>query len=316
LVPSFYLIGAQKAATTNFADLVFAHSSLVPPPRLLELDESFYYKELTVFNGWRYKELGKDAWLQYWPKCDENYDFTMDATPSYLASDSTPSRITSWYGGFANQIIFMVLLREPLDRMWSSFHHISSLGALPGEQFQQYVNQSVQNIKSGCATGRRYDDEHDLRHCINPDNVRFGDPFRLSLYVPQLHNWLSNFPAKNFIIVPWKVFTKPDVNPEPLLQYVVKDRMHATLPASSSMDPLDEKKYTTKGKKPRVSLEADLKLLDPKTRAELYEVMETLAGAKPLAKLLVPKMKEGLKVFGYEGGDSESALEEFIKAHW
>jgi len=311
LVPSLYLIGTQKAATTNFADKILHTANFVAEPHLDDSESSIHYKELTVFNDeGRLQALGKQGWLDYWPDCEDPVEFAMDATPNYLASANAPGNLVSWYGRLAKQITIVALLREPLARLHSSFYQLQAYSNESKETFTSYVHRAVFNAESGCLSGNVYENVSLLAACENPDYAPIGDPLRLSLYAPELANWLRYFPAKNFVISPWKLYTHSEPGNESLVHYVLNGRMNCTFVGDKTALP---DKYHN----PRPTFVEAMSSLIPEEKEKLKKLVTNLAGGHILAVTLSPFMKKGLVLFGYGGSaDDIPAIAKHIEDHW
>jgi len=315
LVPSLYLIGTQKAATTNFADKILQNASFVAKPHLGKNDKSIYYKELSVFNNeYRMKDLGKQGWLDYWPDCEDPFEFSMDATPGYLASANAPGSLVSWYGRLAKQITIVALLRNPLNRMHSAFYHMQTFLKPGTETFTDYVHRALFNAEKGCLSGREYESLSSLAACNEPDYVPIGDPFRLSLYTPELMNWLRYFPAKNFIISPWKLYVDPVPGQESLVHHVMSSRMNCTFVGDGLPMPNN---YHNKLKDKRPDVADAVSLLMPGDEHKLKKLLAVLAGSRSMAMMLSPYMKKGLELFGYKGhAENIPAIAKHLQDHW
>jgi hypothetical protein len=177
LAPTFFLIGAQKSATTNFAARFAQVALSVVPPKPRKSDPSFFWKELHVFDSKeRYSKLGLQGWLDYYPKCSRTAYFVgMDATPSYLSSAMAPTLMRARYKWFSNKLNFLVILRSPLYRMRSAFYHARDNNACRWNpnfcgSFGFYVANALANNRWGCPSGKSYLTRAELKTCGSPDN--------------------------------------------------------------------------------------------------------------------------------------------------
>merc|ERR1712113_715227 len=91
--------------------------------------------------------MGRTRWADCYTPCQDNSrQVAVDATPTYLASDAAPALIASWYGSLATNLRFVVVMREPLDRMQSAYyynkiHYATKASAQP--TFQLYVENEI-----------------------------------------------------------------------------------------------------------------------------------------------------------------------------
>ena len=108
-LPNFMCIGAAKSGTTTLYDILKQHPDIYIPafkePHFFDIPENYN-------NGidW-YKK-------NYFRKVDRS--IVADFTPSYFFEKETPKRI---FKDLGNQIKFVVLLRNPVDRAYSHYLH-------------------------------------------------------------------------------------------------------------------------------------------------------------------------------------------------
>merc|ERR1719387_1585242 len=88
LVPIFYLIGAQKCATSSFAE-EFAKGYNVVLPEMGSWTKSqrmLLSKELHFFDYPERYNKGQHFWLSHWPTCPRTHMVAAEFTPSYLST--------------------------------------------------------------------------------------------------------------------------------------------------------------------------------------------------------------------------------------
>eukprot|EP00929_Paragymnodinium_shiwhaense_P025804 TRINITY_DN15524_c0_g1_i1.p1 TRINITY_DN15524_c0_g1~~TRINITY_DN15524_c0_g1_i1.p1 ORF type:complete len:479 (+),score=62.60 TRINITY_DN15524_c0_g1_i1:77-1513(+) len=300
LVPRFFLLGAQKAATTNFFNRIMdVGTDYVAAVNTA--DPTWFWKEPHVFD-WdeRFYGLGRGGWLQYYPECSsKKHTIGVDATPSYISSPVTPGRIIQWYGPLlAPRLEFLVILREPLSRMHSSFYH-GKQWAFQGLTFDAYINRALANTRLGCASGRMFASSTTVAGCQNPDDMPLGDPYHLSLYVPQLYRWLTAYQPRQFVICPMMAWVAPGPGVPSLVEYITS-RLGGgiKLGMSTSAHPKQTPSAGRVGSQ-NPDLETDLQSLSVGVWESLKAVMNLHASPSAIGKLLAPHMSTGLSVFGY-----------------
>lgn len=119
LVPSVFLLGVQKAATSTQA------GELVRSPDMVFGNRG---KELHVFDHMESfkSNRGRAGYINLFPLCKLNDSrASMDATPYYFHSTFAPRGIRAFYSGeLAGRLRFIVSIREPAQRMFSAFHRV------------------------------------------------------------------------------------------------------------------------------------------------------------------------------------------------
>lgn len=329
IAPRFYLLGAQKSATTNFATKILWSGLSMVPPTPKPNDPPYYWKELHMFdNRSRAERVTRQGWLRYYPLCSSTtYAVGIDATPSYLSNEGAPKRLSSWYTPDLNKKLeFLVLLRQPFNRMKSSFYTAAlHTDACKKNQyycktFGYYLAHALENYRNGCPSGKNFASSSELHACEAPDDIvegMKGDPFHLSLYGPQLARWFSLFSAPQFVIAPFLTYVAPKKGVGSLVEFVAS-RLGSAVRGGPDGTGAIPKTSTNSGRKTQYPpLEESLKPLKTNDLYELTDALSTSSGPGPLASLLRPQMQEGLVLFGYKGdiGDEE-AIAHWIKDNW
>lgn len=326
LAPTFFLLGAQKSATTNFASRFAEVALSVVPPKPRKSDPSYFWKELHVFDSEeRYNQLGLNGWLDYYPQCSAtSFTVGMDATPSYISSSMAPALMRARYKWFGNKLDFLVILRSPLHRMRSAFYHAVDNGGCnrnPNlcKSFGHYLAAALSNNRQGCPSGKHYSTLAELKTCTSPDHIwdgGAGDPFHLSFYVPQLEHWFSHFEPQQFVIAPMLTYVAPFFGMPSLVEYMAQ-RIGSSIKVNTLTSALPKGTKNSGKRHSYPTLEEDLAGLSKSDEKELGQVLTQKAGPEALGKLLSPKMEKGLTLFGYPGKhDNVDAISLYIRSSW
>jgi hypothetical protein len=316
LVPRFYLIGAQKSATSSFASELNRWTTNVVLPEMTSWSNSerlLFSKELHFFDAPRRWNKGKQFWLNHWPKCPATHMLAADFTPSYLSTWEAPLRLQQTYGQQGTALTFLVILREPIARMQSSFYHGIASGWVSPEfkTFQQYVDIALSKFNH-----KQYRKFHDCQPKPNQGMGFVGSsgvPFSLSLYLDQIKNWLAHFNPEQFLVVPMKAY----VDPQPgnkygrLVEFVVK--WHGlNMKAPAQRVKVKEPPRLNVHKHPEVA--QDLK---PDTYIRLKQIFNVATGPHKLAALLSYNMQKGLILFGYPGAATNKGwIAHYLEQNW
>jgi len=228
-VPTLYILGAQKAATTSlFHDL----ESL----GLMYVTNSDNGKEFHFLDNWEEKAGNYSyethiAWLGKMPFCPTEGDeqkVLMDATPCdvrmvplptgtrptgshwgryFLTHKGTlpstsgsemdlPGLLQQFYGEHQRKLVFVVMLREPLSRMQSAWYHSRTVdpAELPWEQCRDCMAASFAEALN--ATVAR----------ASSPSPTYDDWMWASMYGRQLKHWMSVYDSSHFIIVPQRTY--------------------------------------------------------------------------------------------------------------
>jgi Sulfotransferase domain len=188
LLPDFIIIGTQRGGTTSL------YSYLVEHPGI----GAASIKEVHYFDTPHYKQ--GLAWYQaHFPSLLEKYyaqhvhklDFmTGEASPYYLFHPHVPRRVAN----VLPEVKLIVMLRNPVDRAYSHYHHERAGGHEHLATFEEAIEQEE----------RRLAGELDK---MQADEFYASYPFRhfsylaRGIYIDQLQRWLSFFPREQVLIL-------------------------------------------------------------------------------------------------------------------
>lgn len=314
LVPSFYLIGAQKAATSSFAADLVDHAGkkvvLAEMTTWSDGQRMLFSKELHFFDNSHRFQKGKQFWLDHWPQCPSTHMVAADFTPSYLSTWEAAMRLKQMYGPQSWKLSFLIILREPLARMQSSYYHGISDGWVSNQYktFQLYVEAAVWKYRHG-----KYRKFHD---CVPTPSVgkdffgTSGVPFSLSLYLQQIKHWTVHFNPNQIMIAPMKAYIKPKGGKKLVNMVSSWNGLDVkTLPKQKV-----QKKAPHLNTHPHPTVAQDLK---PQTFIKIKQIFNQATGPHKLAALLSPLMNQGLVLYGYPGKSSNrNWIARYLQNHW
>ena len=186
LLPDFLIIGTQRGGTTSLYRYLKAH------PCVGETSN----KDLHFFDRRFHKGL---AWYRgHFPTKIEKYYaqhlrgrvfVTGEASPSYLFHPHAPKRAAQT----VPHVKLIVLLRNPVSRAYSQYHHAVKLGyetlsfeeAIKGEE-----ERTAREREKILADGYYYSEEYKHRSYLSK-----------GIYVDQLQAWMRLFPRDQFLIL-------------------------------------------------------------------------------------------------------------------
>jgi hypothetical protein len=178
-LPDFVIFGAQRSGTTYLYDLLVQHPSV----------HAASHKEVHFFD-YHYRR-GERWYRGNFPSAQQDGNggglVCGEATPTYVAYESAPARVRE----LMPDVKLIALLREPVARAVSHYHHFRRLG---NEQrsFEDAIDWEYGYLSSG------------NRPLLLDSPDRGSDQLYLSLsaYAPQLELWLSTFPREQLYIAP------------------------------------------------------------------------------------------------------------------
>lgn len=178
-LPSFLIIGAQKAGTSSLFYYVAKHSRVVASE----------IKEVQFFT--RRYHWGVRAYRAFFPRLEKgllNEPFQVgEATPYYLFSQEVPGRVRD----LLPSVKLVTLLREPVARAYSHYKHCVRRG-MESRPFEEAFQEDIRKFNREGSIDKQPDEsEFEYRH---HSYVRRG------LYLTQLQRWWACFGREQLMI--------------------------------------------------------------------------------------------------------------------
>jgi len=185
VLPSFIIIGAQKSGTTSLFKYLCAHPQVLPPLRkevnflvhrrpLLEY-RAYFPLERTTHR--RAQKLGQPV-------------ITGEASIAYMTCHRVARRICAELP----DVKLLVVLRNPVDRALSHYHHARALGWELLATFEAALDAEAARLDD---IGLGWNEDH---WRSNSPYMRFGYTAR-GLYYDQLRPWFDVFPRSQIKVI-------------------------------------------------------------------------------------------------------------------
>ena len=172
---NFFGLGAQKSGTTTLHDILKQHPDVVLPK----------YKESHYFNDEETYKKGLDYYFSFYFPPIPDHKVVGEIDPEYLACKTCPERIKEAFG---EELKFIIILRNPIDRAYSSYLMAKSRG-YEKLSFEKALESELERV-----------------------NTSFGKVHLSyvgrSLYSPQIQSYFNTFPSENFYIIKFENFTQ------------------------------------------------------------------------------------------------------------
>lgn len=199
-LPNILLIGAQKGGSSALAHWLFTHGVCRPTAFPGENWRS-HRKEAHYFDKDDRFEQGIKFYAKRFYNCT-SADYSMDATPAYLAF---PDRIKRTYDEAGNNqtenLKIVVILREPIARDLSVYNHKASL-------FREQADRNVfwrnaVNKKSGNLLPFEEYARTAFSHMLHPEEPCAESPvsFCYGLYAMFLKRWMQLFRHRQILVL-------------------------------------------------------------------------------------------------------------------
>jgi len=206
VLPDFLIIGAQKAGTTSLASYLAAHPKVVPPKR-----KEVHFFDLNYGRGlkWYRSHFSIAVGKKLWSCMRSRPLLTGEATPYYIFHPLAASRAFDLLP--AARII--VLLRDPVDRAYSHYHHEVRLGA-ESLSFEDAIEAEDRRIA-----------EEGQRLALDSSYASFNylhfAYLKRGIYADQINRWLEFYRPEQFLILSSEAFFKnPALEYQKVLQFL------------------------------------------------------------------------------------------------
>jgi hypothetical protein len=177
-LPEFVVIGAQKSGTTSLYRYLVQHPQVRPP----------LTKEVHFFDvNW---QRGEGWYRSNFPQRSEGAGWvTGEATPAYLFHPMAAERAAEVIPGSR----FLVVLRNPIDRAYSHYHHERAKGRETLSFAEALANEEerLEGERSRLIAEPGYFSYAHRHHSYTARGR----------YAEQLEEWFKHFPRRQFLIL-------------------------------------------------------------------------------------------------------------------
>jgi hypothetical protein len=185
-LPDFLIIGAQKAGTTALYSYLREHPGIAGPPWK---EVSFFDRHFWRGDAWYRGHFPNRLYLRRVRSRARAEPIVGEASPSYVFHPLAPQRVAV----LVPDVRLIALVRNPIDRALSHYHHEKALGREP-LPFEEALEQEDARM------------EGELERMLDPKyfshawwNFTYLSRGR---YAEQLDRWLERFPRERLLVVP------------------------------------------------------------------------------------------------------------------
>lgn len=190
-LPDFLIIGAQKSGTTSLYSELCRHPNMAPAlTKEVHFFDQHYHRGINWYRAHFYA-----AWQRFWREQSQGRrPITGEASPYYLFYPHAPARVQA----MLPQVKLIILLRNPIDRAYSHYHHQVARGREP-LAFEDALAAEPARL-AGETTKILTDEQY-----VSFNHVHFSYQAR-GLYVDQLMAWAKLFPPEQMLILNAEAF--------------------------------------------------------------------------------------------------------------
>ncbi|NIN93623.1 MAG: sulfotransferase [Anaerolineae bacterium] len=186
ILPDFIIIGAQRCGTTSLYSYLLEHPSVIPA---FKKETLFFSNHFGKGVTW-YRCHFPLAWHKHYVRRIRRQDFiTGEASPYYIFHPHVPRRISET----VPQARLIALLRNPVDRAYSHYHHEVKMG-LETLPFEDAIEREEERLSMERA--KMLEDEN--YRSFNYQNYSY---LSRGIYVDQLENWTRFFDRDQILVL-------------------------------------------------------------------------------------------------------------------
>ena len=177
--PDFLILGAMKAGTTSLHECLSSHPQVMPP---VTKEVHYFTQHYQRGMRWYLEQLNAPAALSARLLCGE-------ASPYYLFHPAVPARVAA----DCPDARLIVMLRDPVTRAISHFHHSRRLGFEPLDLEEALAREQERLAGQADAppAGRIARDASHRHHSYQARGH----------YAEQLQEWLQHFQAEQILLI-------------------------------------------------------------------------------------------------------------------
>lgn len=185
-LPDFLVIGAQRSGTSSLYKWLGEHPLVLPSLRKETEYFSLNYEKGEAWYRAHFPSLLRRRMLRQLRECEP---LSFEATPYYLFHPFAPARAAR----LVPDAKLIVLLRNPVDRAYSHYHHMVRHGS-ETLSFEEAIKSEPERVAADIERLQIEPLHRSLAH------HRFSYLAR-GRYAEQLERWLSEFPRDRFLVL-------------------------------------------------------------------------------------------------------------------
>lgn len=325
-VPVFYLLGGQKTCSSSVAASLARAGVVWHGPKELKMfaqaDTGNFYsfpsnlprheflngsnlqlrEHISKWTDGTYFQ-GRGLKGKQFPSCGSSeLGAIADMTPTYMSAPDIATVLRKFYAESANDLTFMIVLREPFKRLYSAYHYLRRpklAGYYAAKHGKEY------NEVNFCRFIKVSYDKY-----YEPE--AYADAIENSLYGNGLKRFIdANYSASQFVIVPKRAYSTNVSN----VVAAAAEKLGTSLEFSREMKPFHANVYGSQ----RPPFDASIANCNRLGHSEQVDGIRKIfeADFKKLVEVLCAGHSKGMKLVGFSGpaGDCD-AIGTYVKKLW
>lgn len=193
VLPNFIIIGAQKSGTTSLYRYLIQHPSVIPA-----FHKEIHFFDLNYRKGlfWYKSHFAKLSEIQNLKHPYNQKIITGEATPYYLFHPHVPEKVFE----IIPNVKLIVLLRNPVDRAYSHYHH-EVKKQVEKLSFEQAIAKETERISEEIVEMSNKSKYYSYNH-------QHYSYLSRGIYINQIKKWRMFFPDNQIFIINSEKFYK------------------------------------------------------------------------------------------------------------
>jgi hypothetical protein len=201
LLPSVMLLGAQKAGSTSlYRDLIRRFE--LSPATVINKEADWMAKEVSFFGDDKRFNRGRHFYLKHFPLCKDaaKWSRSMDASIALDHGEFYVNRLADFYGKKAKDLKFIIIVRDPVKRLESEFHHGEEM--IGNENTEGGARKIQKESKLEDFVQRQLkEDGEAMKWRAGNQTEEPPKYFKGSSYAYLIKPWLKRFDGSQFIVL-------------------------------------------------------------------------------------------------------------------
>lgn len=186
LMPNFIIIGAQRCGTTSLYNYLIEHPCVAPS---FQKEVHFFDNNFRKGIAWYRAHFPTLLYKYYVEKIHKRKLITGEASPYYIFHPHAPRRIKK----ILPHVKLIILLRNPVDRAFSHYHHEVRLG-FETLSFEDAIKKESERLNGEKEKMLQDEDYYSF-------NYQHYSYLQRGIYIDQIKVWFHLFPRKQILIL-------------------------------------------------------------------------------------------------------------------
>ena len=150
VAPALQVLGCMKCGTSSLHHEITKRVMRdIDQGKVLSGEFWFTKKEKHFFDRDETYQKGMGWYTNHYPRCmSESPVVGLDSTQGYLKFGAVAERMFTSYGQLSQRLSFVIMLRDPVPRLFSNYHHRNVCCNPEKLSFEQWTERQIQQVRT------------------------------------------------------------------------------------------------------------------------------------------------------------------------